>query len=115
LFSISRINVGDQLAAEDSPMNHSEMKGSGSFREATRAETKEEARARASEIRRRQLGWIAAELPGEHPELALIAAQMLRFGGVKATRETILERLRATGRDQESLAAPLPDWPEPQA
>jgi len=96
-------------------MKHSEMKGSGSFREAMTAETKEEARARVAEIRRRQLEWIAAELPGEHPELALVAARMLRFGGVKATRETILERLRATGRDQESLAASLPDWPEPQA
>ena len=58
-----------------------------------------------AEARRRQLDWIEAELPGEDPELALIAAQMLRFGGVTATRDAILERLRTSGRDQESLAA----------
>ncbi len=75
----------------------------------------EEAWARVAEIRRRQLDWIEAELPGEDPEFALVAAQMLRFGGVTATRDAILERLRATGRDQESLAAPLPPWDRPAA
>jgi len=79
------------------------------------AETEEEARARVAEIRCRQLDWIEAELPGEDPEFALVAAQMLRFGGVTATRDAILERLRATGRDQESLAAPLPPWDRPAA
>jgi len=79
------------------------------------AETEEEARARVAEVRCRQLDWIEAELPGEDPEFALVAAQMLRFGGVTATRDAILERLQATGRDQESLTAPLPPWDRPAA
>jgi hypothetical protein len=43
-------------------------------------------------------------LPGEHPWLVVTAAAMVEGAGEKATRASVLARLKATGRTASSRA-----------
>jgi hypothetical protein len=56
-----------------------------------------------SERRRDVFDYVAKVLPDEHPGLAVSAALSLKLSGEKPTRETILNRLRASGRSADQL------------
>jgi hypothetical protein len=79
------------------PRTSGELAHSGTFEEAEAGEE------RASK-RERLIEWLRRHLPGEDPELALVAASSLRFGlGRSPTAAEIHSRLVATGRARSLL------------
>jgi hypothetical protein len=66
-----------------------ELTGKGSYAEATAPQSPE----LAERIERAE-----RLLPGEHPWLVVTAAAMVEGSGEKATRASVLARLKATGR-----------------
>jgi hypothetical protein len=56
-----------------------------------------------SERRRELFDWADRNLPDQHPGLVVVAILAIRLGGVKPTKELVLERLRATGREASQI------------
>lgn len=55
-------------------------------------------------VRRKELfDWADRNLPDQHPGLVVVAILAIRLGGVKPTKELVLERLRATGREASQI------------
>jgi hypothetical protein len=58
-----------------------------------------------SERNRDRIEFAQKNLPGEHEGFVVIAMQMLQSAGEEVTRNSILARLKATGRDRDSVNA----------
>ena len=55
-------------------------------------------------VRRKELfDWADRNLPDQHPGLVVVAIIAIRLGGVKPTKELVLERLTSTGREASQI------------
>jgi hypothetical protein len=56
-----------------------------------------------SERRKDLFEWADRNLPDQHPALVVVAIIAIRMGGEKPTKDRVLERLRATGREASQI------------
>ena len=56
-----------------------------------------------SERRRELFDWAASHLPEQHPAFVVVAIIAIRMGGEKPTKEKVLARLTATGREASQI------------
>ena len=56
-----------------------------------------------SERRKDLFDWADSHLPDQHPAFVVVAIIAIRMGGEKPTKEKVLERLRATGREASQI------------
>lgn len=56
-----------------------------------------------SERRADLFRWAESHLPDQHPALVVVAIIAIRMGGEKPTKERVLDRLRATGREASQI------------
>lgn len=47
--------------------------------------------------------WAENQLPDQHPAFVVVAIIAIRMSGVKPTKERVLERLRASGREASQI------------
>lgn len=59
--------------------------------------------AQPAPVERIDEAWARELLPAEHPPFVVSAAAVLVFQGHEPTADTVLDRLRASGRDMETL------------
>jgi hypothetical protein len=52
-----------------------------------------------------EVAWAAEHLPAEHPGFVVVAMGMLELTGERVTRNSVLARLKATGRDRTAVNA----------
>ena len=56
-----------------------------------------------SERRADLFRWAESHLPDQHPALVVVAIIAIRMGGEKPTKEKVLARLKATGREASQI------------
>lgn len=56
-----------------------------------------------SERRKELFDWAASHLPEQHPAFVVVAIIAIRMGGEKPTKEKVLARLTATGREASQI------------
>lgn len=56
-----------------------------------------------SERRRELFDWAASHLPEQHPAFVVVAIIAIRMGGEKPTKDKVLARLTATGREASQI------------
>lgn len=56
-----------------------------------------------SERKRELFDWASRNLPDQHPAFVVVAILSIRLGGVKPTKELVLERLTSTGREASQI------------
>jgi hypothetical protein len=56
-----------------------------------------------SERRADLFRWAETSLPSQHPALVVVAIIAIRMSGEKPTKERVLERLTATGREASQI------------
>lgn len=56
-----------------------------------------------SERRAKEFAWAAEVLPEQHPGFVVVAMVAIQMRGERPTRNKVLERLRATGREASQI------------
>ena len=56
-----------------------------------------------SERRKELFDWADSHLPDQHPAFVVVAIIAIRMGGEKPTKEKVLARLTATGREASQI------------
>ena len=56
-----------------------------------------------SERRADLFRWAESHLPDQHPAMVVVAIIAIRMGGEKPTKERVLDRLKASGREASQI------------
>lgn len=66
-------------------------------------DARKNAEQRSHEQWQRAVKWAVEKVPEEHPAMAAVAALSIKLGGKMPTPNAVRRRLKATGRDAETL------------